>query len=192
MEMGVDIPNVSLVINANLPPSISNYRQRVGRAGRRGEEWAFSMTFCRDLPLDRMAFDDPVEFLLAPIAAPAVRLDSATIVMRHVNAALLAAYLRSVGTFKVTGSCREFFGAQDDPATPFAPGSTADGFIAALQGPMRREAALGRDLERLTRGTILQNRRQSSLCSEAAKLRGDSPALAARICRARRCRGCRG
>jgi len=34
MEMGVDIPHVSLVVNANVPPSVSNYRQRVGRAGR--------------------------------------------------------------------------------------------------------------------------------------------------------------
>jgi hypothetical protein len=57
MEMGVDIPNVRLVVNANVPPSVSNYRQRVGRAGRRGEPWAFAVTYCRDLPLDRAVFD---------------------------------------------------------------------------------------------------------------------------------------
>lgn len=168
MEMGVDIPNVALVVNANLPPSISNYRQRVGRAGRRGEEWAFGMTFCRDLPLDRMAFDDPAGFLQAPIAAPAVRLDSETIVMRHVNAALLAAHLRGLGNFRIGGSCREFFGAQDEPQAPFAPDSTADGFIAALQGPMRQDAGLGQDLERLTRGTVLEGRTLPSLCAEVA------------------------
>ena len=59
MEMGVDIPNVSLIVNANVPPSASNYRQRVGRAGRRGEAFASAMTFCRDLPLDWIVFDQP-------------------------------------------------------------------------------------------------------------------------------------
>ena len=34
MEMGVDIPDVGVVVNTNVPPSPANYRQRVGRAGR--------------------------------------------------------------------------------------------------------------------------------------------------------------
>lgn len=37
MEMGVDIPDVELVANTNFPPSPTNYRQRIGRAGRWGE-----------------------------------------------------------------------------------------------------------------------------------------------------------
>src|SRR5271156_1970565 len=37
MEMGVDIGSVSHVMMTNLPPSIANYRQRIGRAGRRGQ-----------------------------------------------------------------------------------------------------------------------------------------------------------
>ena len=72
MEMGVDIPNVALVVNANVPPSVSNYRQRVGRAGRRGEAFAFAVTFCRDLPWDEIAFAAPPQYLAAPIAAPSV------------------------------------------------------------------------------------------------------------------------
>ena len=32
MEMGVDIGSVEAVLNTNVPPSIANYRQRVGRA----------------------------------------------------------------------------------------------------------------------------------------------------------------
>ena len=95
MEMGVDIPDVQLVVNGNAPPSIANYRQRLGRAGRRGEPWAFGMTFCRDLPLDRVVFDDPARFLRAPVRAPAVKLDSPALVARHVHAALLGAFLRA-------------------------------------------------------------------------------------------------
>src|SRR3954447_26388542 len=36
MEMGVDIGSVSSVMMTNVPPSIANYRQRVGRAGGSG------------------------------------------------------------------------------------------------------------------------------------------------------------
>src|SRR6516162_7078945 len=91
----VDIPNVALVANANVPPSVSNYRQRVGRAGRRGEPWASATTFYRDLPRDHVVFQNPLKFLMARIAAPAVRLDSAPVVARHVHAALLGAFLRT-------------------------------------------------------------------------------------------------
>jgi len=168
MEMGIDIPNVAMVVNANLPPSISNYRQRVGRAGRRGEPWAFGLTFCRDLPLDRAAFEAPEQFLTAPIAAPAVRLDSAPIVMRHVNAALLAAFLRALGDFKLMGSAGAFFGAQDDPDAPFAASAPADGFLVELLGSLREDPEVERDLDRLTRGTILAGRPSAALCAEVA------------------------
>lgn len=33
MEMGVDIPDVGLVVNTNVPPAPANYRQRVGQPG---------------------------------------------------------------------------------------------------------------------------------------------------------------
>ena len=75
MEMGIDIPNVQVVANGNAPPAISNYRQRLGRAGRRGEPWAFGVTFCRDLPMDRIIFENPERFLTTSATPPAVRLD---------------------------------------------------------------------------------------------------------------------
>lgn len=132
MEMGVDLADVRLVVNANVPPALANYRQRAGRAGRRGEPWAFTFTFCRDLPLDRRCFDDPVGYLCRPIVAPRVWFDSASLVQRHVNAALLAAWLAEKGGTKVTGSIGAFLGAGQTADTPVEDGALGDAFLADL------------------------------------------------------------
>ena len=130
----VDIPNVALVANANVPPSVSNYRQRVGRAGRRGEPWAFATTFCRDLPLDHVVFQNPLKFLMARIAAPAVRLDSAPVVARHVHAALLGAFLRtSSDGLSIKTSIGAFFGATSDVNAPLTADNLADTFLIRLR-----------------------------------------------------------
>ncbi|MFO4987074.1 helicase-related protein, partial [Salmonella enterica subsp. enterica serovar 1,4,[5],12:i:-] len=84
MEMGVDIGSVSSVMMTNVPPSIANYRQRVGRAGRRGQGLAAALTYCRDTPLDREAFRSPESYLVRRIEAPKVTLDSERIVQRHI------------------------------------------------------------------------------------------------------------
>jgi DEAD/DEAH box helicase domain-containing protein len=132
MEMGVDLADVRLVVNANVPPALANYRQRAGRAGRRGEPWAFTVTFCRDLPLDRRCFDDPVAYLGRPIVAPRVWFDSAALVQRHVNAALLAAWLAEKGGTKVTGSIGSFLGAGTSAEKPVEDGAPAEAFLADL------------------------------------------------------------
>ncbi|OWJ76647.1 DEAD/DEAH box helicase [Haematobacter genomosp. 1] len=134
MEMGVDIADVRLVVNSNVPPALSNYRQRSGRAGRRGEPWAFTLTFCRDLPLDHRVFDNPSVFLRRPIVAPKVWFDSPSLVQRHVNAALLAAWLSENGGQDVRGSIGAFLGAGQTANEAVLPGALADAFLIALDG----------------------------------------------------------
>lgn len=134
MEMGVDIADVRLVVNSNVPPALSNYRQRAGRAGRRGEPWAFTLTFCRDLPLDRRVFDSPTDFLRRPIVAPKVWFDSPALVQRHVNASLLTAWLAENGGQDVRGSIGAFLGAGQSAEEAVLPGAMADAFLIALDG----------------------------------------------------------
>jgi ATP-dependent helicase YprA (DUF1998 family) len=168
MEMGVDIPNVALIANANVPPSVSNYRQRVGRAGRRGEPWAFAMTFCRDLPLDHVVFRDPLRFLNSRISAPAVQLDSIPVVQRHVHAALLGIYLRTVTQgLSVKTSAGAFFGATEDANAPVSDENSGDAFLLRLRDPEFAEAQIAH-LSRLVRGTVLERRHADQLCAETA------------------------
>ena len=53
-----------------------------GRPGRTAGEspWTFGVTFCRDLPLDQIVFDNPARLLSAPVTAPAVRFDSTRLI----------------------------------------------------------------------------------------------------------------
>ena len=168
MEMGIDIPNVQLVVNANVPPSVSNYRQRLGRAGRRGEPWAFGITFCRDSPLDRTVFENPGQFIRTPVTPPSVRLDSPAVIGRHVNAWLLGAFLRNRPEgFQLRASTGAFFGATDDTDCPVAEKADADAFLDALQDPGHRDV-LGQGLAALIRGTAFDGREAAALCDMTA------------------------
>ena len=173
MEMGVDIPAVQLVINANVPPALSNYRQRVGRAGRRREPWAFAMTFCRDLPLDTQAFRQPTAFLERQIVAPKVWFDSAALVQRHINAALLSRWFADQGGIKITESIGSFMGAnadldKDGLEKAFVDDPVVGTFLDDLRGDW---GAASRQIEALTPillGTCLAERPEAALVRSAA------------------------
>jgi DEAD/DEAH box helicase domain-containing protein len=167
MEMGVDIPNVGVVVNTNVPPAPANYRQRVGRAGRRGEPWALSFTFCKDQPLDWSIFHAPERLLAAIIPVPRVSLDSAVIVQRHVNALLLAMFLRGQGGIKVTTQIGTFLGATENLESPFVADPQADAFLVALRSDWVADPAISTALKSLTIGTALQG--QSSLTERTAQ-----------------------
>lgn len=59
MEVGVDIGDLRAVFQANMPPQRFNYQQRVGRAGRRGQAFAFVLTACRSKSHDLFYFRHP-------------------------------------------------------------------------------------------------------------------------------------
>lgn len=59
MEVGVDVGQLQAVMQANMPPTRFNYQQRIGRAGRRGQAFAFILTFCKSQSHDTYYFQHP-------------------------------------------------------------------------------------------------------------------------------------
>ncbi|MEG3147613.1 DEAD/DEAH box helicase [Sphingomonas sp. RT2P30] len=154
MEMGVDIGSVEAVLNTNVPPSIANYRQRVGRAGRRGQCFSFSLTLARDTPLDRETFRDPVHYLNRGLRAPKVTMDSARIVQRHVNALLLAAWLRAAEGQLTRIKVGDFYGFPQGLSMPADEDPPAAQFVAWLREPSTAGAMMPA-VKRLVAGTAL-------------------------------------
>lgn len=97
MEMGVDIGGISSVAMNNAPPAPANYLQRAGRAGRRGETAALSLTLCGAVPHGEAVFREPRWPFATPIRVPRVSLESTRIVQRHVNAICLREFLLRSG-----------------------------------------------------------------------------------------------
>ena len=93
MEMGVDLGDLEAVLCKNVPPSIANYQQRAGRAGRRAQVAPIVLTTARSGRFDQAVFAEFGEYLAERPRVPYLSLDNAGFFQRHQMSVALAGFL---------------------------------------------------------------------------------------------------
>ena len=93
-EMGIDLGDLQAVVMSNIPPTVANYKQRAGRAGRRASGTAFILAWASNRPHDQTYFNTPAEIIGGRVRVPFIDIQNPIIIQRHVNAVLLSEFLR--------------------------------------------------------------------------------------------------
>lgn len=82
LEMGIDVGDLSSTMLCSIPPSPTNYLQRIGRAGRSTGN-ALVLAIANVRPHDLYFFDDPFEMIAGAVIPPGCFLDAPEMLKRQ-------------------------------------------------------------------------------------------------------------
>jgi len=116
LEMGIDIGDLSTVLLASLPKTVTSYLQRVGRAGRLTGN-ALNLAFVTGRGVNLQRLDDPLSIINGPVRPPATYLSAEEILRRQYLAHLIDCFARDAGrphpklaSFAMKAGAQDFLG----------------------------------------------------------------------------------
>ena len=122
-EMGVDLGDLNCIFLSNMPPTVANYKQRAGRAGRRVGSASFVVTYMgKERNHDEYYSNRPEDLLFGQVKRPMIYVDEdVSLRAKHFRAEALADFLRYVSEreSKMTSwrKCEVYFEGQKDEDT---------------------------------------------------------------------------
>ncbi|OGQ78139.1 MAG: hypothetical protein A2289_04695 [Deltaproteobacteria bacterium RIFOXYA12_FULL_58_15] len=96
LEMGIDIGDLSATLLCSVPPTVGNFVQRVGRAGRATGN-ALLLTQARTQPHDLYFFENPLDMVAGSVTAPGIFINAPEMLVRQFVAYCLERWSRDTG-----------------------------------------------------------------------------------------------
>lgn len=96
LEMGIDIGDLSSVLQCSIPPQQANYIQRAGRAGRSTGN-ALLMTVATSKPHDLYFWEEPKAMIAGAVRAPGIFLNASAVLERQLTAFTLDCWVHQIG-----------------------------------------------------------------------------------------------